>query len=277
MSSREPQVPVTTTTMSTPPPQDTVNTTGFDVVFAGLICFAKKPQPVALFANGVTPADPTVNPHHPYLIIDPDGKTKEIGWQDVDKDLKSLGIYQLPRCVVEISRATTTISGKLEASQHNQNTPLLKDVDPKIEINPMTADAVVRVNLANGTLQALRHPDPPDPQHPDDVAIISRLRVENDSNPIIVDIWEGTDITRSLELKANTDIGLVNIGFPIDVTKTGDHFSIYGALTTSGKITGHPTASKNVTVIHSGYMLFKLNLPIVDGLAMCGTSGCCPP
>ena len=253
-------------------PPDTVNMTGFDVVFAGLICFAKNPR-VALFPNGLVPKDPTVNPHHPYLIIDPNGKTKEVGWQNVNQGYKALGIYELPRCVVEIRGATTP--GSLDPSQHDLDTPLLWDVDKTIEIQPDKADAIVKVILGNGTLQALRYPDsnPADP----DVAIISRLRVENDSNPIIVDIWEGSAITRSLELKPNTDIALVNIGFPIDVGKTGNHFSIYGALTTSGTITGYPTSSHNVTIIHSGYQVFNLDLPIVDGTAMCGTSGCCPP
>src|SRR5438067_1642981 len=167
------------------PPLDQPVVNGFDVLFAGLICFAKTPR-VALFANGVVPVDKTVVPHHPYVIVDPVRVTKEIGWQGY-QPFKPKGIYGLPTCEVEIPGATT--AGTLDATQHDRDTPLLFNVDNTIQIDPATADAVVRVSLGNGTLQALRHPNS-NPKDPDDVPIISRLRIENNSKPIVVNIRE---------------------------------------------------------------------------------------
>jgi hypothetical protein len=256
-----------------PPPADKPVVNGFDVVFVGLVCFAKSAR-IALFPNGLKPANPKVTPHYPYIVVDPKSVTKEVGFEGASQELKDLGIYQIPKCQIEIRGATS--AGTLDASQHDRYVPKLVAVDKTIKIDPATADAVVRVNLGNGTLQALRHPDSSPKKK--NVAIISRLRVENDSDPIKVDIYEGQTKTRSLELLKNTDIAIANIAFPKDPTKLGNHFSIYGVLTKKGKIGGKPpTSSPNVTKIHRGYRIFALNIPISDGQAMCGSQGCCPP
>ncbi|HEV7486704.1 MAG TPA: hypothetical protein VGQ65_13585 [Thermoanaerobaculia bacterium] len=263
---------IASTTTAVNPPLDTPVNNGFDVLFAGLICFAREPDRVALFANGVQPADPNVVPHFPYLIVEPFRINTESGWGT--QTYGSKGIYLLPRCRVEISGATT--AGHLDPKPHDENTPRLFEVDPTIKIDPATADAIVRVNPRNGVLEALRHPDK-NRDDPDNVGIISRLRVENYSTPITIDVWEGTTRTRTMTLRPNTDIALANIGFPLMAGKTGNHFSIYGALTKGGTIKDHPKKSPNVTVIRRQYYVFTLPLPIADGTAMCGTSGCCPP
>jgi len=252
------------------PPIDQPVQNGFDVVFVGLILFAKRDR-VALFPNGLVPAK-SVTPHHPYLVVNPKRVSKEVGWEGVDQALKDLGIYQLPACRIDISGATT--GGGVDGSQHDRDVPKLVDVDKTIVIDP--SKALIQVNLRNGELEALRHPDslPTDP----DVAIISRLRVTDYTNPITIDINETGTKTRSLEIQAYTDIALANIGFPKDPKKLGDHFSIYGALTKKGTISGKsPTTSPVVTKIHRGYRIFELNIPISDGHAQCGSQGCCPP
>jgi hypothetical protein len=246
----------------------------YDVLFIGLICFLKGDRE-ALMPDGRTPPD-GVAPHNPYIVVDPSSITGRRGWETTDPQsiaFMERGIFTLPKCRVEMTRATEV--GKLNASHHDKFVPKLIDSDPNVRVDPRTARTVVRIKIGSGTLEALRTPtaEPED----DDVAIITRLRVEH-GGPIVVTVHgEGEKDPRILELAAGTDIALANVAFPHSTVDTGDHFQIYGRLTVKGEIGTPRRVAPRVPRLEPTHTIFGLGIPISDGKTPCGTQGCCPP
>jgi hypothetical protein len=246
----------------------------YDILFVGLACFLKTKR-LVLFPDGRTPQK-GITPHTPFIVVDPVSVEDNTEWQTNDADQTALmkrGLYTLPTCELTISGAST--QGTLNAQQHDRFVPKLIAADPKAVIDPAKANAVVRFELGSGTLEALRTPEaePGD----DDVAIISRLRVDH-ADPITIDVSDKEAGTcRKLKLKPGTGIALANIAFGDD-GMGGDHFAIYGELTKTGRINGRPQpTAPNVEQLRPDHYIFSLGLLIQDGGSPCGNQGCCPP
>jgi len=242
----------------------------FDVLYVGLVCFQQKSRAV-LMPDGTNPP-PTVPEHWPYIIVDPGGVAQSVGWNNNPASHTKNGIYDLAKCQIDITVATA--SGQPDATQHDANVLNLWDSDHSFQpaANP---NAIVRTKVGTGTLELFRRPGG---GTGDNIATISRLRVPYNGVITLTAKFDAEPNPRSLVLHPLTDIALANVAFPRDGTKKGNDFLIYGQLAQSGAIEV-PASLKapKVPVLSNNYQIFFLSIPVGDGGAMCGTSGCCPP
>jgi hypothetical protein len=240
----------------------------FDVLYVGLVCFQKKSR-VVLMPDGTNPPA-NVPEHWPYIVVDPGGVNQNFGWP-IDSFTKK-GIYVLEKCQIDITVATAP--GQLDATHHDTNVLNLWDADHSFEpaANP---NAIVRTKVGTGTLALFRRPGG---GTGDNIATISRLRVPYNGVITLAAKFDAEANPRSLVLHPLTDIALANVAYPLDSTKKGNDYLIYGQLAKSGTIKPpvRPKAPK-VDVLSADYQIFKVSIPVGDGGAMCGTSGCCPP
>jgi hypothetical protein len=243
----------------------------FDVLYAGLVCFQKNNRAV-LMPDGTNPLDKTVPEHWPMIIVDPGSVTNSVGWGNNLKNHTANGIYDLEKCQIEITVATTP--GQLVTTQHDANVLNLWDSDNSFQ-PAQSPNAIVRTTVGTGTLELFRRPGG---GGGDNISTISRLRVPHNGTITITVQFDSEASPRTLDLQPLTDIALANVAYPRNIKKKGNDFLIYGQLAQSGTIT--PPASLNapkVSVITKNYQIFHLSVPVNDGGAMCGTSGCCPP
>jgi hypothetical protein len=243
----------------------------FDVLYAGLVCFQKNSR-IVLMPDGTNP--PTdVPPHWPFIIVDPGGVTDSVGWDDNVLYHTVNGIYDLKKCEIKITVATNA-QGPLYAAQHDTYVLNLSDADPNFKPHP-NPNAIVKTTVGTGTLELFRRPGG---STGDNISTISRLRVPYTGAITITAKFDTEASARTLVLKPLTDIALANLAYPRDFSKKGNDFLIYGELAQSGTI-APPSSLKapKLPVIGKKYQIFNLHMPVGDGGAMCGTSGCCPP
>lgn len=255
--------------------------TTYDILFVGLVCFLTKEKGdrLVLLPDGTNPG-PETTPHFPYMVVDPSSIVEANGWEGLSEQLQALandGMLRLPKCTISIDGVN---NGKgLNTKQHDQDVPKLADVDNTVQIDADNADAIVRLNVASGVLEAYRRPeteeDDDDANDPSDVAIISRLRVEHEGE-ITVKVTPSDGPERILRLKPGTDIALANVAFP-DTGEGREHFSIYGKLLTAGTINParRQRISQSIPRLSADHHIFSFPVPITDGGSQCGNQGCC--
>ena len=249
---------------------------GYGILFVGLICFVKqekkrRKQRLALFPDGT--ALPNIVPHSPAIVVDPAAVVAATGWPDneFDSELRQMGIFELPRCTLDITGASS--GGVFSTRQHDTFIPRLKAADATADIDPDTANAVVRFSFNSGKLEAFLTPEP-NPDDPTDAAVISRLTVKH-ADEIKVTV-NGTAAKRTLRLKPGSEIALANVVLRDEGLEGDDHFSIYGQLTVNGTITGAPPKpDPDTPPLLVEHPIFTLIDPVQDGGVNCGNTGCC--
>jgi len=264
----EPEIPI---------PAEIDAPSSFDVLFVGLVCFLNgdPKRRTVLLPNGTVPPNEDIEPHFPYVIVDPETIVDRQGWDAADpvQEFTDIGMFRLPKCTLHISG--TEGRGSLEAADHDTELPSLADADPKVRIDEGKADAIARMTIGNGTLRAFRRPNRDDEEAAStDVAIVSVLSVDYDGE---IEVRVASDAgNRLLRLKPGTDVAIVNLAVPPDTTKSASHFPIYGALTDTRTIANKPArVSASARSIPGDRYVFSLGLPINDGTSACGNQGCC--
>jgi hypothetical protein len=240
----------------------------FDVLFVGPFCF-KKDDRVAVMPDGRQPDDDDVQPHEPFLVVDPkdvnpDGTS---GWEANDRTAK--GIYAFSKCAITITKATS--EGPFDATQHHETIPKAIVIDPSFEYGDnWGAGVVATIKLGQGTLEFLRRPDRRSIDQ--GIGTVSRLRVPHEGD-VVVTLTASGEPPRVLALKPGSDVAIVNGFLDVDPSKTGNGLGVFGKITAKGTFTpGKPRVEPDVPVIGANYQVFKMHLPfVVDGI------GCCPP
>jgi hypothetical protein len=240
---------------------------GYSIVFVGLICFVDQDNSrIVLLPDGMNPPQ-DVQRHFPYAVVKPDDVIEKAGWDTNNAELMELGMFRLPKCSLTITGSNE--GGDFGHKQHDDNVPRLKALDKTVQIDPNTANAIVRLTISSGTLEARRRPNS---GAQTDVAIISRLKVPY-AGEITVSVNGGE---RMLRLKPGTEIAVANLAVP-STPGTKSHFPIYAGLTKTGVIKGTPTANPSIPEIETTQHIFTLPFQINDGTAACGNVGCCKP
>jgi hypothetical protein len=245
---------------------------GYAILFVGLVCFVnERKERLVLLPDGRSVQG--VTPHSPSIIVDPASVLASAGWpaNERDEGFRQSGIFELSECTLEVTGANA--GGFFDTKQHDAVIPRLKAADPNAEIDPATAEAVVRFNISSGTLEAFLTPDP-NPLDPTDAAVISKLHVDYQDEITVK--ANGKTPERTLLLKPGTEIALANLVLHDDGTIGADHFSLYGQLTTTKTIHGAPPKpSPNTPPLPKKHHVFDFGFGIFDGGVKCGNTGCC--
>ncbi|MBV8517050.1 MAG: hypothetical protein JO197_06545 [Acidobacteria bacterium] len=251
----------------------------YDVLFVGLVCFVTEKDGVrpVLLPDGTAPTNEDIEPHFPYVIVDPQFILDRSGWETDDPDIAAFmedGIFRLPKGVLQLNG----IDGSgLETSQHDQFVPSLRAADDTARL-ARHPNAIVELTLQSGKLQAFRRPGQSAAEREShDVAVVSLLTVDHgDEITVSVRSEEGN---RLLRLKPGTDVAIANIALPVDETKTASHFPIYAQLVESRRLQDNARGiAPDAPELPGTRYVFspELGLPINDGTAKCGNQGCCP-
>jgi len=246
----------------------------FDVLFVGLFCF-KRDARLAVMPDGTQPDDPTIPPHVPFLVVDPEGVNTDqsSGWDGNDPALTADGIYTFGKCTIDITKATTR--GDLDAEQHDEHVFNLVDADKSYRFAGAGAKTIAEIVIGQGTLKLFKRPDANSVAR--DAGTVSRLRVSHDGDIVVTVAVEGEQNPRILALKPGTDIAIANSLLALDPEKTGDPFALFGRIAKSGTIERRePVRLQRVPAIGGNYQVFRLGRPVGDGSGG-GGAGCCPP
>jgi len=263
------------TSHATPQPQN------YELMFVGLVCFlnqdngASKAR-LALLPDGTNPGL-NVQKHFPYIVVNPGAVVQKSGWDTNDANLTALmnhGAFRLPKCTLQISG--TENGANLDPMQHDLHVPKLIAADPTVKIDPNTPNAIAKLRISSGKLEALRRPN--SNVTDTDVAVISRLTVSHTGDIVVTATPTEGGQQRTLRLKAGTPIALANVAFP-STNGTAPHFPIYGRITKSGTIANNPQKIPANTLPQAAgtQTIFQLGIQINDGTAACGNQGCCRP
>lgn len=198
--------------------------------FLGLVCFVKEEGGgrLALMPDGRSPGR-LIDPHFPQLIVAADAVTGGEGW-DGDVTLSGdLLNFTLPLCTLTIDGvAPNDGSAGLDTSFHT--VPLLTDIDEKFEIDPNTANAVVRLRIRRGSLRAFRSVG----ASPENAAVVSQLEVAP-NGPITITVQQpGDHLPQTITLRPDTEIIIANASRPgeSDSRNIRSHALIYERLAT---------------------------------------------
>ncbi|MEA2415006.1 MAG: hypothetical protein QOI58_1663 [Thermoanaerobaculia bacterium] len=238
----------------------------YKVQFVGLVCFYREAGArQALFPDGRDPGG-GIAPHYPKLIVDPEAVQSAVGWSEDEQTQR--GIYALPECDLTLEAAD--VAGTLDTSQHDGLLPQLQRIDPNFEIDPETAQAVVRLRLRNGALSAHTVPG--------GSAIVSQMLVPHDG-AITIDVKpRDGSAPRSLRLAPATEIVLGNMAEHgiYDRTLADDdrHFLIYEKLSSRPVTLREPNDVAAVDTLDSRHWMFVAAAPINLSIS-CSNTGCC--
>ena len=239
----------------------------FDVLFLGLFCFRIKAH-TAVMPDARHPADPTIPPLIPFLVVDPKDIEDRSGWEGNDPKLTADGIYTFGKCTIDITAATE--NGTLHATQHDVNVKKLHDIDDTFDYDDGSTDIITRINLGQGTLELLRRPD-------QDNANVSRLRVDYGGDIFVTVTVEGEANPRILKLKPRSAVAIANLPLgPLDTSFTGSSnpSKEFGKIAVSRTFdASSPLHVPGMPAIGANYQVFKLGLSILAS----GPGGCCPP
>jgi hypothetical protein len=237
----------------------------FDVLFVGLFCFRKTAHS-AVMPDATHPADPTIPPLIPFLVVDPRDIDDSSGWEGNDPKLTAEGIYTFDKCTIDITKATE--DGTLDATQHYTNVAKLHDIDKTFAYDDGSTDIITTINLGQGTLELLRRPD-------QDNANVSRLRVAYGGDIFVTVAVEGEANPRVLQLKPRSAVAIANLPLgPLDPSFTGNPSKEFGAIAVSRTFDSpSPIHVPGMPAIGGNYQVFKVGLSIIAS----GPGGCCPP
>jgi hypothetical protein len=246
----------------------------FDVLFVGLFCF-KKDDRVAVMPDGREPEDQSVQPHIPFLVVDPKDVVASSGWDDNPADLTEDGIYTFGKCTIAITKATAP--GTLEAEKHHKNVFPLAAADPEYKFAEANAKIITAIPLGQGTLELFRRPGLAAGSK--DATTVTRLRVRHEDDIFVTVKVEGEPEARVLALKPRTDIAIANSFIEFDPEKKGKPFQLFGRIAKDGHINVPEEFSiPKVPPLPGSYQIFRvITFPVGEGSGTGGSTGCCPP
>jgi len=238
----------------------------YKVQFVGLVCFYREPGArEALFPDGREPGG-GIAPHYPKLIVDPEAVESAVGWPQDEQTER--GIYALPPCELALEAANT--AGTLDTTQHDGLLPQLQRIDPNFQIDPETAQAIVRIRLRNGALSAHTVPG--------GSAVISQMLVPHDDAITIEIKPRDGSAARSLRLAPGTEIVLGNMAehgiYDRTIADDDRHFLIYAKLSSQPVTLHEPESVAAVDTLESQHWMFVSAAPINLSIS-CSNTGCC--
>lgn len=236
----------------------------YTVQFVGLACFYREASGYQVLMPDGRQPDDGIEPHYASVIVHPSALDGFTGW-DGDANAER-GVFSLAPCSLSINAVEE--NGVLDTSNHDGLLPQLHQLAPNFEIDPLTAQTIVRVRLRNGALAAYRIPGGD--------AVISQLDVPHDG-PITVSVLpDDGSAVRTIQLKPGTEIAFTNMargGYAAEDDHSG-HFRIYEKLSRTSVQLSEPVTVTSAPPSPSTHCLFSRSHPI--GLSMaCSNTGCC--
>jgi hypothetical protein len=231
----------------------------YTVQFVGLMCFFKQPNARIVLLPDGTHMEPK---HSARIAVDKSMVANKSGaWPAVPA---SKGDFLLDEDFdIVIEQADQP--GQLTLTDHK---PI--SLGPNFAIDLNTAKTIGRIAIRQGMLRTFRYPGTNDTP---EASTISQLDVMHSANiHIRATGRKNPQIVRTIELKAGTEIAIVNDS----ADKDHDHFHIYEQLGHGpGPLGTTPNNPPGFLRSQSQHRVFHKPDPIVDGVR-CPNTGCCP-
>lgn len=248
----------------------------YGILFIGIICFYfdSKSSRLVLLPDGRKP-DEGIEPHYPLIVVDPKRIKNAPEWSAQER---RTGVFRLPKCTLEFSGSAA--GRNFVMNQHEANIPKLTAINPGIQVDPATRNAVVRCRLTAGTLEAFRFPGTEPTSG--DAAVLSRLEVPHGGDVVITvtsEEWPEKSRVRRIVLQPQTEIALQNMSRQSagGETEPRDHFILFARILTNISTNLQPQDTPiNIPTLLSNHPVFLAGHPIGSDTNRCGNQGCCP-
>jgi len=230
-----------------------------------------------LLPDGTKPENPKIPPHFAEIFVLQSQKSHSKNWEppvdDFQKDLNKIGVQRFvidPSSTITISGLEPPANGKAAVKSDGfKNVPLLKVLEPNIDIDPPEAKTVAQIPVAAGTLDSFVFGAG---------SVVAQLTLER-KDELVITAQPGDKI---LTLKKGAEIVIANTsrpGSPKPEKPEDSHFRLYGLLDKHGNSAdlNEPHASDQLEQIPSAhpYLSFLRDASGEFPMPGCSVTGCC--